>query len=333
MMLKKQKKNIISELLIYLLLGGISVLRSIATYSFIVPNAFAPGGIGGIASIIYNIVAIYNLNLADTVFNPAVIVLVLNIPLLIAAFLLLNKQFVLRTIYCVFLYAGFMGLFSIVKFPIFQGTGIESGVVILASLAGGVLSGISLGINLLTNSSAGGTDIIARLTSRKIPQFNVNWLIFLFDSVVVLFSGIVGFLKQDVTTDGNKILLNVMTPILYSFITLFLTSQVADFISNGTQSSVVFNIITNKYQDMGQAIICELKRGATVLKGQGMYTNGERIMLICVVKRRQSPELKRLVKRVDPEAFMYVTKAAEVNGFGFHVATEIPVKINQNKLK
>ena len=140
-------------------------------------QSFAPGGIGGIASITYNIVAIYNLNLADTVFNPAVIVLLLNVPLLIAAFLLLNKQFVLRTIYCVFLYAGFMGLFSIVEFPMFQGTGIESGVVILASLAGGVLSGVSLGIIFLTNSSAGGTDIIARLTSRN-PQFNVNWLVF-----------------------------------------------------------------------------------------------------------------------------------------------------------
>lgn len=325
-MVNQKNKIIVNGFLSYLLLAVISVLRSIATYSFIVPNAFAPGGVGGIASITYNIVAIYNLSLAESVFNPAITILALNVPLIIAAFFFLNKQFAIRTTFCVVLYAGFMGLFSIVKFPVFQGTGIESGVVILASIAGGVLSGISLGINLLTNSSAGGTDIIARLTYLKTPQLNVHWLIFIFDSIVVLFSGLVGLLKQEPGMTNNDMLLNVMTPILYSFITLFLTSQVADFIANGTQSSVVFNIITSKYQEMGQAIIAELKRGATVLKGQGMFTNGERVVLISVVKRRQSTELKRLVKRVDPDAFMYVMKAAEVNGYGFNIATDIPIR-------
>lgn len=330
-MSKEKNKKIINELLVYLLLGAISVVRSISTYSFIVPNAFAPGGIAGIASITYNIIAIYNIELAESVFNPAIIVLVLNIPLIISSFILLNKQFAFRTMYCIFLYVGLMGIFSLLKFPVFRGTDIESGVIILASVAGGTLSGLSLGVNLLTNSSAGGTEIIARLTYRKNPSLNIHWLILIFDSVVVLFSGLVGLLKQDIGASNDKILLNVMTPILYSFIALFLTSQVADFVANGTQSSVVFNIITTKHQEIGQAILYELKRGATLLKGQGMYTSGEKDVMICVVKRRQSTDLKRLVRRIDPCAFMYVTKAAEVNGFGFYVPHEAYLKKPKRK--
>ena len=66
-----------------------------------------------------------------------------------------------------------------------------------------------------------------------------------------------------------------MTPILYSFVTLFLTSQVADILTNGLHSSLVFNIITEKAEELGKTIIAELKRGATILKGQGVFTSGK----------------------------------------------------------
>lgn len=324
--MKKLSKNTTNTILLYIAFAVVSIMRAFATYSFIVPNAFAPGGIGGIASILYNVVGLSNPQLAETVFNPAVTVFILNVPLVIASFIVLNREFAIRTVFCVAVYAGFMGVLSAIKFPVFKGQGIESGVVILASLAGGVLSGVSLGVNLMTNSSCGGTDIIARLASIVKPKLNVNWLIFSLDCVVVVFSGLVGILQIDSTQKPDSIFLNVMTPIFYSFITLFLTSQVADFISNGFHSSLVYNIITSKAEEIGKAVIAELKRGATILKGQGVFTNAERNVLVCVVKKRQSSDLKKLIKRIDPDAFMYITKASEVNGFGFNVATDVPTR-------
>lgn len=306
---------------VYLVLALLSFIRAISTYVFIVPNAFAPGGIGGIASIIFNIVSKYNPRLAETVFNPAVTVFVLNIPLLIAAAIKLNKTFAINTFYSVALYSGFMGLFSLVKLPVFKGDSPESGAVVIAALVGGILAGVSLGYMLMLNSSLGGTDIVGKLGYKKNPNLNVQWQIFMFDSVVVIFSGIIGLLNIKGKTP-NEIFFNISLPIFYSFIALYLTSKVADIITTGIESSYVFTIITNKVEEIGKAVVAELKRGGTIIEGKGVYTNSERTMLICVVKKRQASLLKQIVISIDPESFMYINKASEVSGFGFRHTDE-----------
>lgn len=294
----------------------LAFIRALATYVFIVPNAFAPGGIGGIASIIYNAVYATNPKLANGVFNPAVTVFVLNLPLIIAAFFTLNKKFAFNTSVVVLFYSGFMALFSAVKFPVFQGGGSESALTFLAAITGGVISGVSLGGTLLTNSSAGGTDIIGKITNKYRPESNVSWLIFMFDSIVVLLSGVIGLIGAK-GQDANAVFISVATPILYSFISLFATSEVADVLTTGLESSVVFNVITDKAEELGDAIVQILHRGATIIKGEGVYTNETREVLICVVRKKQSALLKKVIKNVDPNAFMYINKAKEVNGFGF----------------
>lgn len=309
-------KKVFKGIGFYSLLLLFALLRAIASYVFIVPNAFAPGGIGGIASIVYNVVDIYNHQLAESVFNPAVTIFVLNLPLVIAAFFTLNKRFALNTTIIVLGYSGFMALFSAVKFPVFKGNDMESSLTILSAIAGGVISGVALGGSLLTNSSSGGTDILGKITNKKKPDFNTSWLIFAFDSIVVLFSGVVGL----ITSKGlgpDETFVKVASPVFYSFITLFITSEVADVITTGMQSSVVFNVISDKAEELGDAIVQILHRGATIVRGEGVYTNAERKMLICVVKKRQSALLKQIIRDVDPDAFMYINKTKEVNGSGF----------------
>ena len=190
------------------------------------------------------------------------------------------------------------------------------GVTVLAAIAGGVLCGVSLGGTLLTNSSAGGTDIIGKIAYEKNPDVNVQWQIFIFDSLVVLLSGAIGLINIE-GQDANTIFTNVATPIFYSFITLFVTSEIADVVTNGLQSSVVFNIVTSKPDELSAAIVSKLHRGATKYTGEGVYTHAERYILVCVVKRRQSTHLKKIIKGIDPNSFVYITKAKEVNGFGF----------------
>ena len=310
------KKSVLKHLGFFGILTLLAFTRALGTYVFIVPNAFAPGGFGGISSILYNIVAIFDIGLAETWFNPAVTVLILNLPVVIAAYFTLNKKYAINSTIVVAFYAGFMGLFSLVDFPVYHGSGPDSGVTVLAAIAGGVLCGVSLGGTLLTNSSAGGTDIIGKIAYEKNPDVNVQWQIFIFDSFVVLLSGSLGLINIE-GQDANTVFTNVATPILYSFITLFVTSEVADVVTNGLQSSVVFNIVTSKPDELSAAIVSKLHRGATKYTGEGVYTHAERFILVCVVKRRQSTQLKKLIKKIDPESFVYITKAKEVNGFGF----------------
>lgn len=310
------KKKVPKYIGYYGILTVLAFLRALGTYVFIVPNAFAPGGFGGIASIVYNVVAIFDIKLAETWFNPAVTVFVLNLPVVIAAFFTLNKRYAINSTIVVAFYSGFMGLFSLVDFPIYTGSGPDSGMTVLAAIAGGVLCGVSLGGTLLTNSSCGGTDIIGKIAYEKNPDVNVQWQIFIFDSIVVLFSGAMGLINIE-GQDANTIFTNVATPIFYSFITLFVTSEVADVVTNGLQSSVVFNIVTSKPDELSAAIVSKLHRGATKYTGEGVYTHAERFLLVCVVRRRQSTQLKKLIKSIDPESFVYITKAKEVNGFGF----------------
>lgn len=311
-----EKKSKLHYIGFYALLIVLAFFRALGTYMFIVPNAFAPGGVGGIASVIYNVVAFYNISLANSVFNPAVTVFVLNLPLIIAAFFTLSKKFAVNTTVVVLFYAGFMALFSAVDFPIFKGSGMESSLTFIAAIAGGVLSGISLGGTLLTNSSAGGSDIAGKIVYKKNPESNISWSIFAFDSVVVLLSGIVGLIGAK-GADANTVFVNVASPILYSFITLFITSEVADIMTTGLQSSVVFNIITDKAEEVGDAVVQILHRGGTIIKGEGIYTNETRKILVCVVRKKQSAALKKIIKDTDPDAFLYINKAKEVNGFGF----------------
>ncbi len=311
--MKIDKKVVFKEVGYYFALAVFAFLRAIAIYVFIVPNAFAPGGVGGIASILYNFVATYDLELADKWFDPGIMLFIMNIPLVIAALFKLEKRYAITTCVCVAMYSGFTYLLSLVNFPTFQGAGLDSGVTILAAIAGGVIGGVSFGGMLLLNTGAGGTEIIAKITYEAKPDLNIQWQLFACDSFVVLLSGVLGFVQAR-GQDANAIFVGVATPVLYSFITLFLTSQVAEIITNGVQSSVVFNIITDKQDEVAEAIVNSIRRGGSIIKTEGIYTRQEHGMIICVVRKKQTTAFKKLLKEIDPKAFIYITKAKEVTG-------------------
>lgn len=311
--MKLDKKVIFKEIWFYFLLAIFAFLRAIAIYVFIVPNAFAPGGVGGIASILYNFVATYDLELADKWFDPGVWLFIMNIPLIIAALFKLEKRYSVTTCVCVLMYSGFTWLLSLVDFPTFQGAGLDSGVTMLAAIAGGVIGGVSFGGMLLLNTGAGGTEIIAKITYEAKPDMNIQWQLFACDSFVVILSGVLGAVQAKDGTP-NEIFVGIATPVLYSFITLFLTSQVAEILTNGVQSSVVFHIVTDKKEEVRDAIVNGVRRGGSIIKTEGTYSREEHNMIICVVRKKQTTSFKKLLKEIDPNAFIYITKAKEVSG-------------------
>ncbi|MDR0697097.1 MAG: YitT family protein [Christensenellaceae bacterium] len=316
--MNEKKRSLTKNITFYVVIVVLSFIRALSTYVFIVPNGFAPGGVGGIASILYNAILPFNAELAETWFNPAVTIFVFNAPLLILAFKKVNKHFSTNTTISVLLYSGFMAMFSLIKgFPQFVAENQQSSFMILAALAGGVLAGVSLGFMLLNNTSAGGTDIIAKAVYASKPSINVQWLIFMFDVVVVLLSSILGILAIKPGMSTSEAFVKILSPIFYSVITLLVCSKVAEIIQIGFESSVVFNIVTDKANDIATSIIEIIGRGVTIFSGEGVYTHQEHKILVCVVRKKQMLSLKKLVLSMDPTAFLYITNAREVNGRGF----------------
>ncbi|MEG1528911.1 MAG: YitT family protein [Clostridia bacterium] len=301
----------------YAILVVLAFIRAIFTYVFIIPNGFAPGGLSGLSSLIYNAVLPFNAQLAETVFNPGVTTFVLNIPLLVAALILLNKRFTLNTLLVVGVYSAFMGVFSAVNFPQYTPPDGDTGIMLLAAVAGGAGCGVSLGLMLRSNMSMGGTDIIGKIIYKYNPANDVQWWIFACDCVIVLASGGLGFINLDMSLGATAITTAVLSPILFSFISLVVTSEVADVIQSGLQSSIVFNIISSNPEVIAEEITNKLHRGVTLSKGVGYYTGEEHEILVCVVRKKQVNLVKNIVAAADPNAFLYITKAREVTGKGF----------------
>ena len=301
--------------LYYLLLLTLAFSRSIVTYIFIISNGFAPGGIGGISSIIYNAVLPYRPDLAASILDPGVTTLLMNVPLLIVAFVFLSKRFAFNTMLVVGVYSGFMYMFGAVKFPVFLAT--DNGMKLMAALIGGAANGVVVGLMLRNNMSMGGTDIIGKLIYKRHPALEAHWLIFGLDFMVAIASGTLGILKLQKGISASEGLTIVITPILFSVISMLVSSQVADQITAGLQSSLVFNIISDHPNEIAEQLVKRLHRGVTISHGIGYYTGKEHEVLTCVTSKRQINKVKDIISECDPKAFTFITKAHEVRGNGF----------------
>lgn len=301
----------------------LAFLRSFSTYVFVNPNGFAPGGVGGLASIIHYAVERSDNStiraLSGSLFDPGIMTIILNVPLIIAAFIVLNKKFAINTTIVVLLYSGFMYLFGATHCPQYYADG-NYGLMIIAALAGGACSGVSVGFMFRVNMSMGGTDIIGKIIYKHNPAANVQWWIMMCDCAIAMLSGLLGLIGLDTSADATTVLTKILSPVLYSFISLFTMSKMADIIESGLLSSLVFTIITDKSDIIAHELSGKLHRGVTITKGIGYYTGKEHNMIVCVTSKKQINRVKQIVTDCDPDAFMYITKAGEVSGKGFNKA-------------
>lgn len=318
---KTKQRKWAKFLAIYVSALALALVRAVGTYVFLVPNGFAAGGVGGIATILYNLILPFNENLALTWFNPAVTVFAMNIPLFIVAFVKLNKKFAFRSFFCVTTFSIFMGIFSAVKFPTFHSTNYESVIVFLGAITGGALSGIGLGFMLRLNMSLGGTDIIGKLVYKRNPVADLQWIIFLLDCIVVAASGFLGLINIKAGASSTEVLIGILSPILYSFVSLFVTSKVAEVVTTGLQSSLVFQIITDFPEEISAEITSKTQRGVSIVSSEGFFSRQERKILICVARKKQISLIKSIIYKHDSNAFVFITSARQVMGRGFEVNT------------
>lgn len=179
--------------------------------------------------------------------------------------------------------------------------------MLLAALYGGVLSGIGLGLIFLRGSTTGGTDIASRLLKIKWPYIPMGRMMMLVDAVIIVAS-IIAFKSVD---SG-----------LYAMIQLFVSSKVIDMILYGSDTGKMILVVSDKNAEIATAIMSDLDRGVTMLKGRGFYTGAERDVLLCAVRRQQTPTVRSIVRKADPTAFIIMCEAGDVIGEGFKPITK-----------
>lgn len=314
----KNQATYVSKLLVLSLV--LAFARALSAHIFINPNGFAPGGVGGIAAIIHYAAERSTnptiLKLSSNLFDPGIFTIILNIPLVIAAFCVLEKKFATYTTITLLLYSGFVYMLGAVGCPQYYANG-NYGLMLIAALGGGAIAGVSMGFMLRQDLSIGGTDIIGKIIYTHNPSAHTHWWIMICDCVVALASGFLGLINIDKGADATTVLTSILSPVLFSFICLVTQSKVCDVVESGLLSSLVFTIITDKSDAIAHELSVQLHRGVTITKSVGYYTGKEHNIIICVTSKKQVNKVKDIVKACDPQAFMYITQAGEVSGKGF----------------
>ena len=262
------------------------LFMAVSINMFLNPHNIAPGGLTGV-SIIINTLTGLPIWLINVLFD---------IPLFLFAFRILGRKDATKTL------LGILFLTLSLKLTENLGNIQITNDVLLSSISGGIVLGIALGLIFRINGSTGGTDLIGLLANKAFPSLSVPTLMGCADACVVILSGVVS---------------RNIEIALYSAIALYIIVKVSDIMVEGINTSSSFMIISDKYAEVGSAIRDELKRGATILKGQGLYTGNNKNVLLVVVSKKEVITLKKLVKHTDPKAFIIITDIFEALGEGF----------------
>jgi len=260
-------------------------IYAVGTQVFNAPNNIAPGGITGISILINYLFGL----------PISLLTLVINIPLLILAFCFLGKTFTFKTMKTVL-------VMTLMLTVVGQYVPVYEGDKILAALFGGVLSGAGLSLAFMRSTTTGGTDIIARLIQKKYPGIAVGRLLLILDAVVLASAAIV---------------YRNFESALFALVGIYARTQILDSILCGLDMGKVLLVVSNKHDEMAREINSHLGRGCTMLDAKGAYTMQSRPMLMCVVRKSQYYDLKKMVSTLDPDAFIIAVEANEIIGKGF----------------
>ncbi|MER2260613.1 MAG: YitT family protein [Psychrobacillus sp.] len=264
----------------YVIIGAAIV--AIGFNVFLLPNQVASGGVSGISTILKGVFG----------WEPGLVQYAFNIPLFISGLIFLGARFGIKSL------VGTLVLPAVVLLT----AGWEPWTFnpLLGALFGGITVGLGLGIVFRGGASTGGTDLAAQIIT-KYTGFSLGRSVLLIDGLIVLSAAVVFDIEQA----------------LYALIGLFVTTKTIDIVQLGFSQSKMIYIITNKQDEMRDAIYKEIDRGVTKLPAYGGYTNEEKSILMVVAYQTEFTKLKQVVQIIDPTAFVIVSDAYEVLGEGF----------------
>lgn len=273
----------------YLIVIGCAALMALSYHLLIAPNSFAPAGVPGIATLLHELFG----------WQVSTVTLIANIPLMILAFVLINRQFTVRSLVATVVYIVTLAVLEhlpLDRFVFYTANGTSK---ILAPLAGGVISGFCYGMVLRCNACTGGTDLVGALVHRFRPEYNMLWVIFTINAAV---AGVSYFVYD-----------YQLEPVILCLIYSYITSKVGDGIIRGVKEAVKFEIITDQPEELAAALMQELNHGVTQLSAVGGFTRNNKSLLICVIGKHQIVKLQRVLQRF-PGTFAYLTGVNETVG-------------------
>ncbi len=267
------------QILNYVVLIIGSIVAAFALEKILIPALIMDGGMVGIAMIIS----------AKTPIPLSVMTLALNLPLVLFGGKKLQRSFIFRSLTAMAVFSVALTVFGKTEYHV-------TDEKLLATVFGGMLLGLGVGLVLLNGGCLDGTEAVAVMISRKF-NFSVGQIVLFFNVLIYLSAGFLFELDRA----------------LYSMLTYFIVSKIEDFVNTGMQQGKAVMIITNQGKEIANDIYHTLGRTVTLMQGSGLIS-GEKIVLYCVVTRIEIPTLRKIVNNDDYSAFMAISDVSEIIG-------------------
>ncbi len=288
----KLKQNVWHTARDYFFITFAMAIYAFGFCAFILPEKVVIGGLAGLGTIVY----------LTTGIPVAITQYACNLALLAIAYKIVGKKFVFGTIFGATMISVWVGIFQ----PLFDEP--LTNEPFMNIVIGGLLAGIGVGMAFTHNGSSGGTDIIAAMVS-KYTNVTVGRTMIYNDCIII---------------SSSYFISHRIDLVVYGFVVLILTSYMADMLINTNRQAVQFTIFSKKWQEIATAINNEARRGCTILSGMGWYSKQEVKVLLVMCRKIESVTISRIIKSIDPEAFVTQTNCNGVYGKGFD---ELKVKM------
>lgn len=261
-----------------------SFLLALGVNLFLVPGRLSSGGIGSVATVLLYLFRV-PLSLTNALVNGV---------LFLFGYRLLDKAVIIKTVAGILCLSIFLEITAYM--PVYRGEDI------IASVVGGILVGVGVGLVVRRGASTGGSDFVSLMVKNFVPHISAATVILMIDSVIVLLAGIV-FGSVRVT--------------FYSALSLYISSKLADKILSVGYAAKSVYILSHQNQEIAAMILREFERGVTGVYSRGIYSATDTLMLLCIVSPREAPMLARAVRDIDERAFIMIEDVREVLGEGF----------------
>ena len=300
------KKAVAKTIWEYLALTVAAFIFAFAWEGFMIPNGMSAGGMMGFCTVIQYA--------TGGAIQASVSYIVINAVLILVAVLLMGIGFGFKTIYCIAMSSLAMSLIaSIPALHSVQGEFFYVRETLVIPVLAGVMEAIGIGLIIRYGGSTGGTDVVALMVNKYWPVSLSK--VFLISDFVIIF--LILFLPEKSFAD-----------MIYGLIEIVVFTMFIDTIVGGRRSSYQLLVFSDKYEQIADHIINKMDRGVTLLKAQGWYTKSDRNVLLILINQKQFPALSKVIKDLDPRAFISVTNTHNVYGEGFD---EIKTGISKKK--
>ena len=269
-----------------------SFIYGFSFQAFLFPNSIVSGGVTGIAMILN----------AFTHWPIGLMVIAMNVPLFLVAWRHFGLDFLISSLVGMALSSIFVDLFALTGLVLTSDP-------LLASVIGGVIKGVGLGMIYYYGATTGGIDIVVKLLRTRFMQLNFGTIMLILDAAIIL---------------AYALIIKNYDSAMYSVITMFVVTKVIDLVLYGLDMSCVCHIISEKSEELSRELTSgHVHRGVTILEGEGAYSRKQKHVILCVIKRSQIPELRRTIRDLDENAFVIITDAKNVFGRGFENIAEV----------